>query len=68
MTVAMIPEVCPVCGGAVIATAVRIEPVRNPDTHRDHGWAREIKTYRHGPAARWRECRVPVGPVFERWR
>ena len=57
---------CPVCGFAYAQSFVRVEPVKNPDTQRDHGWAREIKTFRHGPEHGHRECRVPTGAVFQR--
>ena len=57
---------CPVCGEPVITSFVRTEPVKNPDTGRDHGWFREIKTFRHGPEHGARECRIPVGAVFQR--
>jgi len=56
-------ETCPVCGEPFVTSFVRSEPVRNPDTGRDHGWFRDVRTLRHSDG---REHRVPVGAVFQR--
>jgi hypothetical protein len=53
--------VCPVCLEPVRKTQERVEPVKNPQTGRPHGWSRAILTYVHFDG---REHRVPGGPIF----
>lgn len=55
--------VCPVCGHPAEARHERDEPVKNPETGKDLGWARRIATFEHLDGVKHR---VPIGAVFQK--